>query len=191
MCFIIPPKGYQTGYLTITDYDKKFRSCRLGFTNNEVKYAFLSSLTTYYLYDDAPGSPFDVRNFGNDIMIGNLESLQNRFTALFARLTYPSNNKPVEQNFQIAVYLVFMLLGEFVHTEVHSAKGRADVIVETDDHIYIFEFKLDKSAEEAVQQIEDKGYATPYEADTRKLYKIGVNVNSETRELDGWKVVER
>ena len=111
-------------------------------------------------------------------------------SGLYARLPYTTDERPLEQNFQNVIYIVFTMLGKFVHTEVHSAKGRADVIVETDDHIYIFEFKRDKSAEEALAQIEEKGYAAPYSADPRKLYKIGVNFNSEKRELDGWEVDE-
>ena len=76
-------------------------------------------------------------------------------------------------------------------TEIHSAKGRADVIVETDDYVYIFEFKRDKDANEALKQIEDQGYAKPYAADKRTLLKIGVSFNSKDRTIDGWKVVER
>ncbi len=73
-------------------------------------------------------------------------------------------------------------------TEIHSAKGRADCIVETDDYVYIFEFKRDKSADEALQQIEDMGYALPYAADKRTLLKIGVNFDSKERSIAGWQV---
>ena len=73
-------------------------------------------------------------------------------------------------------------------TEIHSARGRADVIAETDYYIYVFEFKRDKSAEEALQQIEDMGYAKPYAADRRTVLKIGVNFDSKERTIDGWEV---
>ena len=182
------PLLYQTGYLTIKSYDKKYRSCGLGYPNDEVKYAFIESLAPYYLYEDSPGSPLDVRNFGRDIENADLDSLRDRFTALFARLPYPTDERAVEQTFQNAVYITFMLLGQFVQTEIHSAKGRADVIVETDNYVYIFEFKRDKSADEALAQIEEKAYEKPYAADPRKLYKIGVNFNSKERTLDEWKV---
>ena len=187
------PLLYQTGYLTIKDFDKKYKSYMLGYPNDEVKYAFIESLAPYYLYEDAPGSPLDVRNFGRDIETGNLDSLRDRFTALFARLPYPTHDtkddRPLEQTFQNAIYITFMLLGQFVHTEIHSAKGRADVIVETDENVYIFEFKRDKSADEALAQIEEKGYALPYAADDRIVYKVGINFNSKEREIDGWKVI--
>ena len=149
---------------------------------------YIESHAPYYLYEDSPGSPLDVRNFGRDIENADLDSLHDRFTALFARLPYPTDERAVEQTFQNAVYITFMLLGQFVQTEIHSAKGRADVIVETDNYVYIFEFKRDKSADEALAQIEEKAYEKPYAADPRKLYKIGVNFNSKERSLDEWKV---
>lgn len=71
---------------------------------------------------------------------------------------------------------------------IHSAKGRADCIVETKDYIYIFEFKLDKSADEALAQIKEKGYALTYAADKRKLFQIGVNFDSKERIITEWKV---
>lgn len=79
-------------------------------------------------------------------------------------------------------------MGKYVRTELHSARGRADAIVETDDFVYIFEFKRDDSAEAALKQIDDRGYALPYKADKRKLVKIGANFDSEKRGLTEWKV---
>lgn len=183
------PLFYQTGYLTIKGYDAEFRSYALGYPNEEVRYGFLKSLAPYYLCAEKTSRPMDVRNFVMDIRKGATDSLRDRFTALFARLPYPNDEKIVEQNFQNVVYIVFMLLGQYTQTEVHSAKGRADCIVETDDYVYVFEFKRDSSADEAIKQIEDMGYALAYVADKRKLIKIGVNFNSKERNLDGWKVV--
>ena len=161
----------------------------MGYPNEEVRYGFLKSLAPYYLCAEKTSRPLDVRNFVMDIRKGATDSLRDRFTALFARLPYPNDEKIVEQNFQNVVYIVFMLLGQYTQTEVHSAKGRADCVVETDDYVYVFEFKRDSSADEAIKQIEDMGYARPYVADKRKLIKIGVNFNSKERNLDGWKVV--
>lgn len=183
------PLFYQTGYLTILDYDETFRSYQLGYPNNEVKYGFIESLAPTYLNQNENDlSPFDLRNFGRDILNADLDSLRDRLTALFARLPYTTDEKPVEQNFQNVIYIVFMLLGQFVQTEIHSAKGRADVIVETESYVYIFEFKRDESADAALAQIEEKHYARPYMADSRKLILIGANFNSEERTLDEWKV---
>ena len=184
------PLFYQTGYLTIKGYDKKYMSYQLDYPNDEVRYGFLNSLAPTYLHDEESHDPLDIRSFGMDIEKGRTDSLKDRFTALFARLPYPNDEKIVEQNFQNVVYIVFMLLGQFTQTEVHSAKGRADCIVETDDYVYIFEFKRDSTADEAMKQIEDNGYAKPYAADRRKLIKIGANFDSKERTLDGWKVAE-
>ena len=183
------PLFYQTGYLTIRGYDAEFRSYALGYPNEEVRYGFLKSLAPYYLCAEKTSRPLDVRSFVKDIRNAETDSLKDRFTALFARLPYPNDEKIVEQNFQNVVYIVFMLLGQYTMTEVHSAKGRADCIVETDDYVYIFEFKRDSTADEAMKQIEDNGYAKPYAADRRKLIKIGANFDSKERTLDGWKVV--
>ena len=183
------PLLYQSGYLTIRGFDAKYRSYELGFPNDEVKYGFLESLAGTYDAEAESSDPLSIRGFGEDIESGNLDSIRDRFTAIFARLPYTADEKPVEQNFQNVIYIVFMLMGQYVHTEIHSAKGRADCIVETDAHVYIFEFKRDGSAEEALEQIEAKGYALPYAADKRKLFKIGVSFDSKERNLKEWKVV--
>ena len=183
------PLFYQTGYLTIKGYDRKYMSYLLDYPNDEVKYGFLDSLAPMFLQDEKSPDPLDVRSFGLDIENCRTDSLRERFTALFARLPYPDDERIVEQNFQNVVYIVFMLLGQFTKAEVHSAKGRADCIVETDDYIYLFEFKRDSTADEALLQIEEKGYALPYAADQRKLIKIGVNFDSKERNLSEWKVV--
>ena len=102
--------------------------------------------------------------------------------------TYTSSEPVYEHYFQTVIYLVFELLGKYIHTEVHSLYGRADCIIETKDFVYIFEFKRDSSATEALKQIEEGRYAAPYAADTRKIYKIGVNFDSETKNISEWEV---
>ena len=186
------PLLYQTGYLTIVDYDSRRRRYTLSYPNEEVKYGLLESLAPTYLGQNKyANSALNIFMIDEYIEEGDTESLKDVFTALYASLPYPTDNddRIVEQNFQNVAYLVFMLLGQFVKTEVHTAKGRADVIVETDDYIYVMEFKRDSSADEALNQIEEKGYATPYKADQRKLFKIGVNFDSTKRTLDDWKVI--
>lgn len=182
------PLFYQTGYLTIRGYDRKYRSYQLDYPNDEVRYGFLESLAPMFLHDEGKANPLDIRSFGMDIEKGRTDSLRERFTALFARLPYPNDDKVVEKNFQNVIYIVFMLLGQYVMTEIHSSKGRADCVVETDDYVYIFEFKRDGSAKEALQQIEDGGYARTYAADMRSIIKIGVNFDSKERTIDGWEV---
>ena len=186
----IIPLLYQSGYLTFKSYDEDLDSFVLGFPNEEVKYGFMTSLSQTYFNAD---SPLDIRSFVIDIRNADTNSLKERFISLFARLPYSSVSQEkkdvvIEQNFQNVIYIVFLLLGQFVQVEQHSAKGRADCVVETKNSVYIFEFKRDSSAEEALKQIEEKGYDSPYSADSRAIYKIGVNFNSEKCNIDGWLV---
>ena len=125
---------------------------------------------------------------------GNVEGIMERFTAIFANLPYHAgasaeeDDKWTERDFQNVFYLEFMNLGQFVQTEVHSALGRADCILQTADFVYIFEFKRDKSADEALQQIEEKNYAAPFAADSRTLLKVGVSFDSKKRTISEWKL---
>ena len=183
------PLLFQSGYLTIKKHDEKYNSYELGYPNEEVKYGFLKSLTPVFLHDDKAEKPLDIRQFGMDIEKGNTDGLRDRFKALYSRLPYTTDERPLENNFQNVIYIAFMLLGQFVHTEVHNAKGRADVIVETEDYVYIFEFKRDSTAEEALAQIEERGYADAYASDQRTLIKVGANFDSDERTLTEWKVL--
>ncbi len=184
------PLLYQTGYLTIADYDPAAREYTLAFPNNEVKYGFLESLMPEYVSDCGSGSGIDVFTLRRYISRGDLESIRNVLTALFARITYTTKDTPFEHYFQTVIYLVFTLLGQFAECEMHTFTGRIDCKVETDQFIYLFEFKRDETAENALKQIEDKSYALPFAADNRKLLKIGVSFDSEKRMLADWKVVE-
>lgn len=180
------PLLYQTGYLTLKEYDRKYDMCRLSYPNDEVKYAFLETLLPQYFDDKEPSSPLDIRGFDKDIESGNLESFIERFKTLFARIPYPSDKGLVEWNYQVVIYIVFTLLGKFTMTEVHTSIGRVDCAVETKKTIYIFEFKLDKDKKTALKQIKDKYYLDYYAADPRKKVSVGINFSSETRNIDGW-----
>ena len=181
------PLLYQTGYLTIVGYDARKQRFTMGFPNDEVKYGFLESLLPVYTPEVAANSGKDIYTLDDCIETGNADGVRDIFTALFASIPYTNANNPFEHYFQTVIYLVFTLLGKLTKCEVHSSQGRADCIVETEDYVYIFEFKLDKSAEEALEQIEAKGYALPYASDTRKVLKIGVSFDSAIRNIADWK----
>ncbi len=184
------PMLYQTGYLSISGYDARRRRYTLGFPNEEVKYGFLNCLLPEYVKDTGAGTGKDIFAIDDYAEKGELDKLRDAFTALFASIPYTTNDAPFEHYFQTVIYLVFTLLGQYVHVEQHTYTGRVDCIVETDDYIYLFEFKRDGSADEALAQIAEKGYALPYAADPRKLYKIGVSFSSESRMPEEWKVEE-
>lgn len=179
---------YQTGYLTIWDYDPAARVYTLGFPNEEVKYSFLKSLMSEFIADYGSGSGKDIYTLRRYVENGDLDSIRNVLTALFAGIPYTSDKTPFEHYFQSVIYIVFTLLGQSTHCEMHTYYGRIDCVVETKRFVYIFEFKRDKSAEDALRQIDEQQYAKLYSADPRQIYCIGVNFSSETRGLEAWAV---
>lgn len=113
-----------------------------------------------------------------------------RLTCFFADFPYELNEK-TERHYQVVFYLVFKLMGQFTQSEVRTATGRADAVVKTPDYIYVFEFKLHGTAEEALKQIDEKGYMLPYAVDGKKLVKVGVAFDGEKRNLGEWLIVRK
>ena len=185
------PLFYQSGYLTIKSWNKRQNSYKLTFPNAEVKYGFLNSLAPSYLHVEDKPAPFNIDILDDAVEDGDTEGMKKWFTALFALLPYPTGADTeaiTEQNFQNVIFMALTMMGKYARTEVHSAKGRADCILEADDYVYVFEFKRDVSAAEALKQIEEQGYAAPYSTDKRKLFKIGVNFSSTERNITEWEV---
>ena len=185
------PLLYQTGYLTLKGYDAQKAAYTLGFPNKEVEYSFLESLLPVYAGNVGSGSGKDILTLTEYVEEGKIENIRKVFEALFAGIPYPVNEDPFEHDFQSVIYIALTLLGQDVHCEQHTNTGRIDCTVETDRFIYIFEFKRDDSADHALKQINDMHYADLYAADKRKLYKIGVNFDSKTRQISEWKAEER
>lgn len=183
------PMIYQSGYLTIKEYDEEFMQYTLGFPNEEVKYGFLNFVAPFYTPVAAQSTTFYIGRFVQELRTGETEAFLNRLRAFFADIPYELNDK-TERHYQVIFYLVFKLMGQFCETEVRSAKGRADAVVKTADYLYLFEFKLNGTAEEAIRQIDEKGYLIPYTADGRKLVKVGVNFSPSERNLDRWIIKE-
>lgn len=183
------PVIYQSGYLTIKDYDEEFKVYTLGFPNEEVEEGFANYLLPYYAHTGSEGAPMYVRNFVLALRNGKPEEFMKRMQVLFADPDYKIVGN-AELYFQNAFYIVTKLLGFYTEVERTISDGRIDMIVKTKDYIYIFEFKYDQSADTALQQIEDKGYAKPFATDGRKIVKIGVNFSREHRCIDEWKIKE-
>ncbi|GHT22848.1 ATPase AAA [Bacteroidia bacterium] len=181
------PLLYQTGYLTIKDFDQLFNEYRLGFPNEEVKYGFLDELQRIYSPVAQQNSGFIASSFVKDLMAANVDGFMTRLRAFFADIPNDLSNKS-EKDYQTSFYLLFKLMGQFVQTEVKSAAGRADMVVWLKDTIYVFEFKLaeNATAEEALAQIDDKGYLIPYSAGERKVVKIGAEFSRAERTLSRW-----
>ncbi len=183
------PLLYQSGYLTIKSYDPRFMTYRLGFPNEEVERGFSRFLFRYYT-PASQGRDSFIKDFVMAIEAGQIEKFMSLLETLFAGQDYQLAGD-AELYFHNAVALIFKMVGFYTETERHTSDGRMDMVVQTADYIYLFEFKLDKSVEEALAQIEKREYALPFAHDPRKLYKIGVNFSSETRRIESWKTVER
>ena len=178
------PVIYQSGYLTIKGYDERFKKYRLGFPNKEVEEGFLNFLLPLYT-SAGNNSPFMVDEFVQDVESGNPERFMQRMKAFFADTSYQVVGN-AELYFQNAMYLVFKIMGFYTQVERPTSDGRIDAVIHTPDYIYIIECKLDRTAEEALRQINDSDYAAPFAMDKRRIYKIGVNFSSQTRGVEQW-----
>ena len=183
------PLLYQSGYLTIKKFNPINHRYRLAYPNQEVKIGMLKSLAPNYL------SPISHENNG---LVGDLiellyeekiEDAMLRLKAYLASISNRLSNKN-ERDFQTIFYLIFNLMGANIRVEEDSAIGRADAVVYMPNATFVFELKYDGSAESALQQIDDKGYLIPYSADGKRLFKIGINYDSDQRTITDWIIKE-
>ena len=187
---------YQSGYLTIKGFRPRGRVYKLAIPNEEVREGLLKCLLPFYAAGNEQKNDTFLLRFTDAIYQGDVENAMVLLRAFFSGIPYDAEQQN-ENHYKTIFYLVFKLSLPFVtNTEVRSAAGRADAVVETDDAVYVFEFKLDGSADDALKQIDDKGYLIPYSATLaedgtpKKLVKIGASFDSEKRTLGEWKIVE-
>ena len=188
------PMIYQSGYLTIKDCDLDMDTFLLDFPNDEVKKGFVTLVANNYLKTNTDSGSW-ARDIVGALKVGDLEQLRKLLTSFLADIPYSMRRKETEREreryFHYTFYLLMRMVSCYtVYTEKQQSEGRVDCIVETPNYIYIFEFKLDGIAAEALQQIEEKGYARLYEADARQLFKIGTVFSSETGTISEFKVAE-
>ena len=186
------PMIYQSGYLTIKDYDREMECYLLDFPNDEVKKGFVTMTANSYLSTREDAGSW-VRSAVVALKKGELDKFKTLLTSFLASIPYTARRKEneteKERYFSYTLYLIFRIASCYItYIEKEQSYGRLDCCVETAKHVYIFEFKLDGSAEAALQQIEDRGYATEYQSSGKTIYKIGVNISSDTGTVDGWKV---
>ena len=188
------PMIYQSGYLTIKEYDPDFGTFLLDFPNKEVKKGFVSLVAAGYLKPEEDMNVW-VRTLVQTLRKGEPDTIRDLFTSFLASIPYTArrkeDQKERESYFNYTFYLIFRMVSVYAtYIEKEQSQGRSDCIVETPQYVYIFEFKLDGTADEALKQIEDKGYARPYAADKRKLFKIGASFSSQTGTIEEWKTAE-
>lgn len=176
------PVIYQSGYLTIKEYDEEFNLYRLGFPNKEVEDGFVKFLVPFYLNNNKPASAFDIRNYVQDIRQGKVDQFILRLRSLFADTPYELI-KDLENHYQNQVWLLHKLLGMYVQAEYHTSDGRIDMVLQTPKFCYVIEFKFDGSAQEAMEQISSKDYALPFVLSGQKIIRIGMNISRETRNI--------
>ena len=181
------PLLYQSGYLTLKSYDPEFDEYKLGFPNREVEQGFIKYLYPFYTPKVQEKSAFSIARFVKDVRNGDAEGFMRRLENFFANGDYQVMGN-LEIYFQNTLYVFFRLMGFYVDVERHTSDGRMDIVMQTPEYVYILELKMDKSAEEALAQIEAKGYAKPFAGDSRKLFKIGINFSTATRRIDDWKI---
>ena len=183
---------YQSGYLTIKDYDEEKELFRLGFPNNEVRYAFLEVLYPAYVNLKREIN-CDLADFNAEIDAGKVDAFMTRIKSIIAGIPYSTFSKEDrkwrEEYYQSIVAVIFQMLGRLIQTEVHCATGRVDAIVHTANIIYIFEFKLWSrgSSRDAIKQIKKQGYTDKFLSSRKQIMLIGASFDSWRRNLKTWK----
>lgn len=188
------PMIYQSGYLTIKGYNREDDEYKLDFPNHEVASGFLTLLASGYF--QTPTQPNSWANkLKKALHHGKPEDFRDLLNDFLASIPYSvresNGEKSHERQFQYTVYLIMRLIGSTRNTVYHekaTSKGRADCVIETPRYVYVFEYKLDRPAAEAMTQIGDRGYADPYVHDGRPVYAIACSFSSETGTISDWMV---
>ena len=174
---------YQSGYITIKDYDKELQEYTLGYPNKEVEQSFLEFLLPRYVHTIDDKSASYLSKFIKDLRAGRVEDFLEKMKVFFAGIPYDII-KDTENYYQTILFLICRLVGFYSQAEYRTSRGRMDMVIKTKDYIYVFEFKFDKSAKEALEQIDSKDYPLAFQQDERTLYKVGVNFSSQTKNID-------
>ena len=183
------PLLYQSGYLTIKKYEPMFQEYTLGIPNKEVRDGLLNSLIPHYVNPRRSDNNAFLLGFCKAVYRNDIEAALEHMRTYMATIPYDLENHS-EKHYQTIFYLMFSFLNIYIRTEVKSAIGRADAVMYMPDTIYVFELKVDKSAEEALAQIDEKGYMLPYHAEGKRLIKIGISFDSTQRTISDWKIKE-
>jgi hypothetical protein len=181
------PVLYQTGYLTIVGYDEELGEYALDYPNEEVRGSFAQALLDYYSRQSESGIKLAFSSIPKALLRGDVDGALYALKPFFASIPYGIQLKD-EKYYQTVIYLVFRMLGLYCRSEVQTADGRIDCVVETKRHVYCFEFKLKGSAKEALEQIDRKDYLLPWQGSGKQLFKVGVAFDHEKRNIGEWKI---
>lgn len=188
------PLLYQSGYLTIKDYDSETQAYTLAIPNQEVRIGYVEGLLpTYIGLDGADVQMGFAAKFWRALKKGDVEMAMQEMRTYLAGVPYVEGFKKkledaatAEVFYEYTLYLIFSMLNVYVRTQVKCSEGRVDMVVWMADAVYVFEFKTTGTAQKALEQIDTKGYAIPYQTDGRRVVKVGVEFNAETRIPEDW-----
>lgn len=178
------PLMFQTGYLTLKSYDEDRDYCVLDYPNHEVRKSYLELLANAYINNESTTGVVLATKMERALHNENFEEVKSIINTLFKSLPYTIWQNENEAFFHAILHLTFKLLGVYVQSEVLTSDGRIDCIIHFVDKIYLIEIKLDKSAADAINQIKEKAYLTPYIHEGKKLIAIGINFSKEKKEVE-------
>lgn len=191
------PLLYQSGYLTIASYDPLLKLYVLKIPNNEVRKGLIDCLMPIILKRTVADNNGLVTAMAKAIFSRDLGKALTALRSYIAKIPYDiitkeewECNESCEAFYKLLIYMAFSMLNSIVDTEVKSVLGRADVVIQTNADIFVLELKVDDTAENALQQIDSKGYTIPYEADGRKLTKCGICISSSARNITHWRATD-
>lgn len=181
------PVMYQSGYLTIHSYNPRFRMVQLDYPNREVEHGFLDGLMKIYTAGRNGRTEFDVSKFVMDVEDGRVDDFMTRLRALFSGYHYDQMDLGnLELHYRNVIYLTMKLMGFYTEAEMQTASGRIDLTVKTPNYLYLFEFKINGSAEAAMDQINERDYLLPFRADGSTIIKVGANFDDKIRSISAW-----
>jgi hypothetical protein len=193
----IIPLLYQTGYLTIKEYDGENEQYKLGIPNAEVRVGLLKNLLPLYLLVNGTEVSAPAGRASTALRKGDINQAMEILRSLLKSLPYGKNEskkyhdmETTEQYYQDLFHFFFSMMCNLVNSEVRNSTGATDVVITTPSYIYVIEIKVDSTPEIALSQIEEKGYTVPYLAGPRKVIKVGVNFSTKDKTLSDWEVVE-
>ena len=185
----ITPLLYQSGYVTIKDYDRTSRLYTLDIPNNEIRVGLMESLLPNYVAECADEGGTTIGDMYIALLNNDLDEMFRLLQAYLLTVPY-CDNANSEGHYQQMLYIIFSLFGRYVEVEVHTPRGRVDVVMLSSNTIYLFELKLNKDAAAAIGQINLKDYASKFALSNLPVVKVGINFDSERRTISDWEIVK-
>ena len=183
----ITPLLYQSGYVTIKDFNRATRLYTLDIPNTEIRVGLMDSLLPNYVSMRKEAGNTTIAKMYLALLNDNLDEMFSLLQAYLLTVPY-CDNANSEGHYQQLLYVIFSLFGRYVEVEVHTPTGRVDIVMKTDKALYLFELKLNMSAQAALKQIDLKDYASKFALSGLPIVKVGINFDPERRTIGDWKV---